>query len=278
MIGAEPLATTARGLRRAWAPLAGRQLETKLIPVLMLVALIGVWQLAAVQLDVEEFVLPSPARIGEVLYNDWQILWPHWLVTLQEMMLGLALAFAVAMVLGYAIAHIKMLRIALYPPLIASQTLPVIAIAPILVIWFGYNIIPKVVVTALIAFFPLAINTVHGYDSVSAHHKRFFRSLRASRLQTFVKLSLPAAASSIFAGLKISATLAVIGATVGEWVGADRGLGHLIVQDTGQLYTARVFAAIALLAASGIALFVVVSIVERIVLPWRRVEFAAWEG
>lgn len=253
----------------------GRGLVRIGVPASLLAIIIALWQLAVMHFNTPEFELPAPSRIMQVMISDWPILWPQWIVTIREMLIGLALAFVVAMVLGYVIAHSKILRLALYPPIIASQTLPVIAIAPILVIWFGYDITPKVVITALIAFFPLAINTIHGYDSISAEYRRFFQSLGASRWQVFRKLSLPTAAPSIFAGLKVSATLAVIGATVGEWVGSDQGLGHLIVQDTGQLYTARVFASIALLAFSGIVLFVVVSIVERIVLRWKQIETGA---
>jgi ABC-type nitrate/sulfonate/bicarbonate transport system permease component len=199
----------------------------------------------------------------------------NWIVTVKEVMLGLGLAFAVAMVFGFIIAHNRILKLALYPPLIASQTLPIIAIAPILVIWFGYNTLPKVLITALIAFFPLTINTIHGYGLVTAEHHKFFRSLGANRFQTFWKLELPTALPQIFAGLKISATLAVIGATVAEWVGADRGLGHIIVDASTQLDTRLVFAAILLLSISGMTLFCVVALLERLLLPWVRHQYSS---
>jgi ABC-type nitrate/sulfonate/bicarbonate transport system permease component len=144
----------------------------------------------------------------------------------------------------------------------------VIAIAPLLVIWFGYNSLPRIIITALVAFFPLTISFVTGLQTVDILFINFFRSLNASALQIFLKLRLPAALPNIFGGLKVATTLAVIGATIGEWVGASAGLGYLMSQDTAQLNTTRVFAALVVLGAFGMAFFAAVGLIERWCMPW----------
>lgn len=247
----------------------GRRGEGILVPAVILLAVLAAWEALTRLRDIKAYVLPSPSLIVRRLSTDWPTLVFHFQVTLLEMLLGFGLAFVVAMTLGVLIAHSPAIRRGLYPFVIASQTVPVIAIAPVLIIWFGYNILPRVLVTALLAFFPLTVNTVTGFHAVEMELVNLFRSLNATRTQIFFKLSLPTALPFIFAGLKISATHCVIGATVGEWIGTDRGLGHLIVLDTAQLDTPRVFASIALLSLSGIALFLAVSLFEWLALPWR---------
>jgi ABC-type nitrate/sulfonate/bicarbonate transport system permease component len=250
-------------------PGAARLGEGVLAPALILLGVVAAWEGLTRLRDIKAYLLPSPSRIAQRVIGDWPILFANFQVTLTEMLLGFALAFVVAMTLGILIAHSAAVRRALYPLVVAAQTVPVIAIAPVLIIWFGYNIVPRVLVTALIAFFPLTVNTVTGFQAVEMELVNFFRSLNATPMQIFLKLSVPAALPFIFAGLKVSATLCVIGATVGEWIGTDRGLGHLIVLDTAQLDTPRVFAALVLLSLSGIALFLLISLLERIALPWR---------
>jgi putative hydroxymethylpyrimidine transport system permease protein len=238
-------------------------------PALLVLVFLLIWQFVPPALGVEKYILPTPTDIAVQIGKDWDLLWPNMLVTLSEVLLGFLLAFAVAMVLGFIVAHSQIANRAVYPLLVASQTVPVIAIAPIFIIWFGYGILPKVIITALICFFPLTVNTVAGYASVDPDARMLFRAYGTSRLKTFRLLTLPSALPSIFSGVKISITLSVIGATIGEYVGSQEGLGFVIVQASGQIITARVFAAIALLSFMGIALFLIVSLVERLVMPWR---------
>ena len=240
-----------------------------LAPALIFLGVIVVWEGVTRLRDIKAYLLPSPSLIAGRILADWPILFSNLKVTLLEILLGFGLAFVVAIGIGALLAYSSAFRRGVYPLVVASQTVPVIAIAPILIIWFGYNIIPRVLVTALIAFFPLTVNTVTGFLAVEPELISFFRSLNASRIQTFFKLSVPTALPFIFAGLKVSATLSVIGATVGEWIGTDRGLWHLIVLDTAQLDTPRVFASIVLLSLCGVALFLLISLLERIALPWR---------
>lgn len=243
--------------------------EGVLAPALILLGVLAAWEVFTRLRQIEPYLLPSPSLIMRTFVAEWPTLLSNLQVTLIEMLLGFALAFFVAMALGILIAHSSAFRRGLYPLVIASQTVPVIAIAPVLVIWFGYNIMPRVLVTALIAFFPLTVTTVTGFKALETDAINLFRSMNATRTQIFFKLSIPTALPYIFAGLKVSATLCVIGATVGEWIGADRGLGHLIVLDTAQFDTPRVFASILLLSGSGVALFLVIALIEHIALPWR---------
>jgi len=240
-----------------------------LAPAAIIVLFLAIWQILPPALGVESYILPTPLEIADRIVQDWSLLWPNMLVTLNEILLGFLLAFVVAMILGVAVAHSRVINRAIYPLLVASQTVPVIAIAPIFIIWFGYGILPKVVITALVCFFPLTVNAVAGYASVDPDAKMLFKAHGAGRIRTFRLLSLPSALPSIFAGIKISVTLAVIGATIGEWVGSQEGLGYVILQASAQIITARVFAAIVLLSVMGIALFLIATLVERLVMPWR---------
>ena len=238
-------------------------------PVLIVAGTLAGWEALVRVFDVKPYLLPAPTRIAGRIVSDWPIIYDNFLVTLEEIALGFMLAVVVSMILGTLIAHWGAFRRGVYPLVIASQTVPIIAIAPVLVIWFGYSIVPRVLVTALIAFFPLVVNVVTGFRAVEREFADFFRSLEATPVQMFFKLSLPSAMPYIFAGLKISITLAVIGATVSEWIGAEKGLGSLIFRDTSQLDTVRVFAAIVMLSVCGIGLFSLVALIERVALPWR---------
>jgi NitT/TauT family transport system permease protein len=250
--------------------LAMKSLSNLLAPALLLAVVIVGWELAVAWLHVPKFILPRPSEIVVEIFQNWPVFWPEVLFTLQNVLLGFALAFVVSMVLGFAVAHWTIVNRALYPILVASQTIPVIAIAPVFIIWFGYGILPKVITTSLICFFPLTVNTVSGYASLDPDLDRLFRAYGTGPWKRFCKLSFPAALPHIMSGLKISATLSVIGGVIGEWIGSEHGLGYLIIQSSAQINTVRVFAAIALLALMGIALFSAVSLIERLVTPWRR--------
>lgn len=218
------------------------------------------------------FILPLPgqvwARFVDVL-ADGQLAF-HAGVTLGEVLAGLGLGLALASLLGYVIAKSPGLERALTPYIVASQAVPVVAIAPLLVIWFGYGLRSKVLICALIVFFPILINTVLGLRSVEPDLRDLLRSLRASRWQTFTKLELPAALPILLGGLKVGATLSVIGAVVGEFVGADRGLGFLINFARGQYDTALVFVGVMALVLIALGLYGGVVGLERILLRGRR--------
>jgi ABC-type nitrate/sulfonate/bicarbonate transport system permease component len=239
-------------------------------PALVLIVIFFLWEWLCDFFKVPVFVLPKPSDIAWQLLKDRELLWDHFQFTLKNVLFGFFLAFVIAMVLGFLVAHVRLINRAIYPLLVASQTMPVIAIAPVFIIWFGYGILPKVITTALICFFPLTVNTVTGFSSVDPEMKTLFRAYSAGWVQTFAKLTLPGALPYIMSGLKISATLSVIGGVIGEWIGSDQGLGYLIIQAGSQIQTARVFAAITVLALMGILLFLAASLIERMVTPWQR--------
>ena len=241
-------------------------------PVLLLAAMAVAWEVWARWRDVPRWLLPPPTVIGETLVVDRALLLRHTAVTLSEVVLGFALALVAGVALGAAIDASRMVERALYPLVIASQTIPVIALAPLFLIWFGYGLLPKVLITALIGFFPIAVNTVDGLRQTDPDVLDLFRSLGANRWTRFRLAKLPSALPFIFSGAKIAVAVCVIGAVFGELFGASQGLGYLLDRSMAQFLTARVFASIALLSLMGIALFALVALAERLATPWRRLD------
>jgi NitT/TauT family transport system permease protein len=242
-------------------------------PAVCLLGLVIVaWQAYVELFDVRDIILPPPTDVASTLVERWPSLQPELLVTLGEAAVGFLLAAAVGLVLAILITSSRLLRLALYPLIVTSQAMPVIAIAPLLITWFGFGPTSKVLVSALIAFFPMVVSSATGLASLDAGVVSLMRSFPASPIQIFLRARLPNALPQIFAGLKVAAVLSVIGAVVGEWVGADQGLGYLIVRANASLAIDLVFAAIVLLSLTGIAFFAAVSLLERLVIPWRREE------
>ncbi|HLB47620.1 MAG TPA: ABC transporter permease [Anaerolineales bacterium] len=250
-----------------------RSLRTRqllLLPV-SLAALLIVWQSAIWIMEYPAFILPSPARVwGRMLIAlaDGALI-RHTAVTLGESLSGLAVGLAVAGGLGYLLAQSRMLERILAPYIVASQSVPVVAIAPLLVIWFGSGITSKVLICALIVFFPVLINVIVGVRSVEPDLHDMMRTLRASRWQTFVHLELPAAMPMVLGGLKIGATLSVIGAVVGEFVGSNSGLGFLITAARGQFDTSLVFVAVIALVVIAMGMYGAVALLEKLLLAWK---------
>ncbi len=244
------------------------------LPALVVAVLLGAWELAAQwdliadALGIEPFLVPAPSDIADSLWNDRSLLADNAWVTIQEVVLG----FAIAAVVGFAFAvvlHLSpVLRRAFYPLLVASQTVPIIAVAPILVVWFGFGIGPKLAIIALVCFFPITVNTLDGLRSVDPELPRMMHTLDAGRATILRRVEVPSAMPFLFSGAKIAAVISVIGAVFGEWSGADEGLGHLILVAQGQVQTARVFAAIVVLSAIALTLFAAVSLIERRVAWW----------
>jgi NitT/TauT family transport system permease protein len=237
-------------------------------PILLMALILAAWEALVHLFDVQPYVLPAPSEIVAKIYLERVLIFGHLGVTLYEIIAGYILACIVGFGLSVAIVYSKAFRRGVLPLIVAAQTIPVIAIAPILVIWFGYNDVPRIIITALVAFFPLTVSFVTGLESLEPELINFFRSLNASGFQIFRKLRLPAALPNIFAGLKVATTLAVIGATISEWVGASAGLGYLMAQDTQQINTARVFASLVVLGTFGIGFFALIGLLQRFCMPW----------
>jgi len=240
------------------------------IPLSLLLFLL-MWGAISRWSDLPPFMLPSPAAVGARFMRTWRdgSLLYHMGVTLSEVLSGLFVGMAVATVMGYILAKSPLLEQILSPYIIASQAIPTVAIAPLLIIWFGPGRISKVLISALIVFFPILINTILGIRSVSEDLYDLMISLRANPSQILAKLELPAALPVVLGGLKIGATLSVIGAVVGEFIGSDEGLGFLINIGRGLYDTPLVFVAVFALIVMALGLYGAVIVIERSVLRWR---------
>jgi len=243
-------------------------------PIVIVAVLVGLWQLAASldvianALNIEPFLVPSPSEIAQSLWADRSLLLDNGWVTLQEVLAGFALSVAAGVAFAVILHLSPVLRRAFYPLLVASQTVPIVVVAPILVVWLGFGIGPKLAIIALICFFPITVNTLDGLRSVDPDLTKMMRTLDASRWQTFRRVEAPTALPYFFSGAKIAVAIAVIGAVFGEWAGSSSGLGHLIQQASAQLQTARTFAAVVVLSALAIALFGLLAAIERRVAWW----------
>lgn len=243
--------------------------ELLLVPLLFVVVT-GLWQLAVEVFEVPIYLFPAPSdifwalveRLGNGLYIE------HGLHTLGEALLGFVFAAAAGITVGSVIAQFRIVEKTLYPYLIAIQTTPKVAIAPLFIMWFGFGMTSKVIIAAIISFFPILVNVIAGLRSTDAQRIELMRSLRASRWQIFCMVRLPSALPMIFAGLQIAIIFAILGAIVGEFVGSNAGLGNLILQMNFNLDTAGVFGALVCLSAMGITLHVVMQRIQRRLLFW----------
>lgn len=240
------------------------------LPLLLIALFFMVWEMAVRVSDTPAWMLPRPSAIWEAFRDNRALLWRHTLVTLLAVVLGFGAALITGVSIGIAIDSSVILERAIYPLIIASQTIPMVVLAPLLLIWFGYGLTPKVIVAALIAFFPIAVSTVDGLRTADREMLAMLRSFGANRWERFRMAKLPAALPSIFSGARIGIAVSVIAAVFGELVGSSAGLGYLMQRDSSQFLTARVFASIFILSLMGIGLFGLISLVERMLLPWRR--------
>ena len=238
--------------------------------LLLLLAFIGVWQLVASLPGVDNLTLASPAETWRALRTDHALLISNMWVTLEEVALGLAIAVVAGVGSAVLMHMFRPLRDAAYPLLVASQAIPIVVLAPLFVLAFDYGIGPKLAIVALICFFPLTVNMLDGLRSVDPELLKLMRTLRASRLGTLVKVELPSSLPFFVSGLRVAATVSVIGAVFGEWAGADRGLGRLVLLGNNQLQTPRVYAGVVILTLMALALFLLVTLAERVAVPWNR--------
>lgn len=243
---------------------AGRWAPGVLMPILILV----VWQLYCSAANVDATVLPTPIRIVSQLFEQRDIAWTNTAQTLEEMAVGFTLSVIVALLIAFVMDNIRWVRNALYPTLIASQTIPVIAIAPLMIIWFGFGLLPKVLLIILVTFFPIVVALLDGFAATEREAMDLLRTMGSSRLQTFRLVRFPGALPNFFTGLRISATYAVLAAIFAEYVGAYHGLGIWMSQSKSSFRTDLVFGAIGICALISVALFALIAIIARFVMPW----------
>ena len=270
--GAPPQLSEEDLLAPAGRPTLGKRLRAMgrkyASAIALIVAILVAWEVIVRAAHVPEYLLPSPTEILADLKTDWVILWPAMWVTLREVLIGFVIATVAGVGLAVLLHLYGPLRRALYPILIGSQTIPIVVLAPILVILLGYGILPKLVIVALICFFPIVVNGLDGLRAVDDDFIRMMYTLDATRWGIFRRVEFPGALPSFFSGMRIAATFASIGAVFGEWSGSNAGLGYVMLAATPNLLTSRIFAAILILTVISLVLFGLVSLLERILVPW----------
>lgn len=246
-------------------------------PIGMMVVALALWEIATRALSIPPYLLPAPSAIIESMYKNSAVLIKESVGTTLEILLGFALSVVVGIPLALAIYLWRPFARAIYPVLVSSQAVPKVAIAPLFLVWFGFGLLPKVLIAFLIAFFPVVINTTMGLAALEREKIYLAQSMGLGPFATFFKIQLPNAMPSIFAGLKISITFAVVGAVVGEFVGGQGGLGYLLLIANGNMDTALLFAGIVALTILGVVFFALIGLVERLVLPPHAVERVSFE-
>lgn len=249
-------------------------------PFLLIIFVILVWQTVAIRSGLSAFILPSPIQVLQAGWETREVLGSAITTTMLETIIGLTIATILGVLIAAAIDLSSVVRRALYPILVASQTVQILAIAPLLIIWFGFSMLPKVMIVVLICFFPLAVNTADGLASADPDYVSLLRAMGADRKQVWRLVRFPAALPAFFTGLRIAVTYSVVGATIGEWVGGSEGLGLYMLRSKNALATDQVFVGIVLTSVLSIGLFLLVYVIERALLPWyyssERIE--QWEG
>jgi NitT/TauT family transport system permease protein len=258
------------GRRRGWRRSRLYRVIWASLPVLVFVAVIALWWLGVTLFDVPAYLLPPPQDVLPRLISSRQSLWNNTLVTLEEIILGFALSIVTAIPLGLLIALYPTAKRLIYPLLVFIQLVPKIAIAPLFVVWIGFGPTSKVMLTLLLTFFPLLLASIAGFQILDERFLYLTRSMGATGWQTFRYLRFPSALPVIFGGLKTSATIAATAAIVAEFVGANKGLGYLLLSATGTLDTTYVFTILFVMTIIGLALNSIVEFVEWLITPWRR--------
>lgn len=237
-------------------------------PVLLLAMLVLLWDVTIRVLKIPPYLIPTPLSVIGQLYKEWPMLWRETLPTLYATLGGFALSALIGVPIAMWIAYSRVVESFVYPLLVFSQSVPKVAIAPLFVVWFGFGVLPKIIVAFLLGFFPVIVATVQGFKSIEPEVIDLARSMGANPFKIFLKFRLPQAMPAIFSGLKVSVTLAVVGAVVGEFVGSNAGLGYVLQKANGNFDLPLMFAGLVILSMIGVLLFLVIELVERWMMPW----------
>jgi NitT/TauT family transport system permease protein len=249
-------------------PFVTRKLIALGPPTAVIIVLLVVWELAVDLFDIEQYLLPAPTEIASYMSDNPGILWSATLVTTKEILLAFGISIVLGVPLGMLLAQDSLVSRSVYPVVVGSQTFPKLALGPLFIVWFGFGITPKLILAFLVAFFPLTIATTVGIQSVRAETRVLARSIGLSSAQRFIKVTLPQALPSVFGGLKVAITLAVVGVVVAEFLGATSGIGYLIINATGTVDTLLLFSALVVLTIVGLVLYLGVAVAERLAIPW----------
>lgn len=249
-----------------------QSITNKLAPVIALAVIILIWFLCSDFEVVPAYMLPSPAEVGKAFIDNFSIMMQQALYTLQEAIYGLLIGIVLAFIFATLMDRFSFVYKALYPVLVITQTIPTIAIAPLLVLWMGFGMAPKITLVVITTFFPVSIGLLDGFKSADSDEINMLRSMGANKLQIFRHIKLPSAAASFFSGLKISASYAVVGAVISEWLGGFNGLGVYMTRVKKAYAFDRMFAVIVFISVISLLLMALVSVIRKAAMPWEKTE------
>ena len=241
-----------------------------ILPIIFSISLIIIWELIIKVLEIEKYIMPAPSDIIKALYENFGAMMPHIIATLFESVVGFGIAVLLALILAIIMDLLPMVKKAIYPVFIISQTVPVIALAPLFIIWFGFGALPKIIVVVIVCFFPIVISISDGLEGVDKDLINHFKLMGASKLKRFFHLKLPYGIINFFSGLRIAATYSIMGAVIGEWLGGDKGLGVYMTRARSTYALDKMFAAIVVIVLMSMIMFYIIDKVEKVLTPWNR--------
>ncbi|AAK79367.1 ABC-type nitrate/sulfonate/bicarbonate transport system permease component [Clostridium acetobutylicum] len=244
-------------------------IKNKVYPVAALIAVIILWQLIVDFRKIPEYVIPSPKDICLTLISEFGTIMQNTKVTIYESLVGFFIAIIFAFILAIIMDSFQIVRKALYPIIVISQTIPTIAIAPLFIIWFGFGPLPKIIVVVITCFFPIVISLIDGFEKIDKDYINLFRSMKASRIQIFYHLKLPSAMVNLFSGIKIACTYMIMAAVIGEWLGGDGGIGVYMVRAKNAYALDKVFASIVVIVIISIVLIYIVDFIGKRIIHWK---------
>lgn len=245
-----------------------RSIGNKIAPIVFILILLGLWEIVVRAGGIEKYIMPAPSDVIKVLFSDFKVMIPHILATLYEGLVGFIIAIGLSIILAIIMDIVPLIKKSLYPVLVISQTIPTIALAPLFIIWFGFGALPKIIVVVIVCFFPIVISIVDGLEGVDGDLINHFKLMGASKLNIFMHLKLPYGMINFFSGMRIAATYSIMGAIIGEWLGGDKGLGVYMTRARSAYALDKMFAAIVIIVIISMAIFILVSVMEKVFTPW----------
>lgn len=252
-----------------------RNIGNKIAPIVFILILLIIWEIIVNVGGIEKYILPAPSDVMKVLIKDFKTMIPHILATLYEGLVGFLIAIGLSIILAVIMDMVPLIKRALYPVLVISQTIPTVALAPLFIIWFGFGALPKIIVVVIVCFFPIVISIVDGLEGVDKDLINHFKLMGASKLNVFLHLKLPYGMINFFSGMRIAATYSIMGAVIGEWLGGDRGLGVYMTRARSAYALDKMFASIVIIVLISMGIFLLVSIIEKVFTPWNNKKLSA---
>lgn len=242
----------------------------KIAPIIFIIILFILWETIINLGGIEKYIMPAPSDVVQTLIKDFKVMVPHILVTLYEGIVGFIVAIIAALILAIIMDMVPLIKKAVYPVLVISQTVPIIALAPLFIIWFGFGVLPKIIVVVLVCFFPIVISIVDGLEGVENDLINHFKLMGASKIKRFIHLKLPYGIINFFSGMRIAATYSIMGAVIGEWLGGEKGLGVYMTRARSAYALDKMFAAIVVIVIISMGIFFIVNLIEKIFTPWNK--------